>query len=150
MVVCSVLTVGLAAYQNDWGDSLYVMCNTRQGEALYRVQSVHSNSKGDHRWMWQCKRIVLGAMFKYRWSAWSEYGKQVDSDYQCKEAGVEGYKVLSGVRSVHSNQVEDRKWSFYCCTSTAAHLPLSVLKAWVGLGQPGSARATYYCYARRI
>ena len=27
---------------------------------------------------------------------------------------------------------------------------LSVLKAWVGLGQPGSARATYYCYARRI
>ena len=43
MVVCSVLTVGLAAYQNDWDDSLYVMCNTRQGEALYRVQSVHSN-----------------------------------------------------------------------------------------------------------
>ena len=27
---------------------------------------------------------------------------------------------------------------------------LSVLKAWVGLGQPGSARATYYCYTRRI
>ena len=29
-------------------------------------------------------------------------------------------------------------------------LMLSVLKAWVGLGQPGSARTTYYCYARRI
>ena len=27
---------------------------------------------------------------------------------------------------------------------------LSVLKAWVGLEQPGSARATYYCYVRRI
>ena len=24
---------------------------------------------------------------------------------------------------------------------------LSALKAWVGLGQPGSARATNYCYA---
>ena len=118
MVVCSVLTVGLAAYQHDWDDSFYVMCNTRQGETLYRVQSVHSNSKGDHRWMWQCKRIVSGAMFKCRWSAWSEYGKQVDSDSQCKDTGVVGYEVLSGMKSVHSNQVEDRKWSFYCCTST--------------------------------
>ena len=27
---------------------------------------------------------------------------------------------------------------------------LSVLKAWVGLGQPGSARATNYCYAHHI
>jgi len=29
-------------------------------------------------------------------------------------------------------------------------LVFSVLKAWVGLGQPGSACATYYCYARRV
>ena len=28
--------------------------------------------------------------------------------------------------------------------------PLSVLKAWIGLEQLGSARATYYCYACRI
>ena len=27
---------------------------------------------------------------------------------------------------------------------------LSVLKAWVGLDQAGSSRATYYCYARHI
>ena len=27
---------------------------------------------------------------------------------------------------------------------------LSVLMAWVGLGQPGSARTTYYCYTCRI
>ena len=62
--------------------------------------------------------LVSGAMFKCRWSAWSEYGKQVDSDSQCKDTGVVGYEVLSGMKSVHSNQVEDRKWSFYCCTST--------------------------------
>ena len=117
VVVCSVLRVGLAAYQNDWDGSFYVMCNTRQGEVLYRVQSVYSNSKGDRRWMWQCKQIVSGATLDCEWSAWSKYGKQVNSYSQCKDAGLEGYNVLSGVRSVHSNQ-KDRKWSFYCCKST--------------------------------
>ena len=114
VVVCSVLTVGLAAYQNDWDDSFYVMCNTRQGEALYRVQSVHSNSKGDRRWMWQCKRIVSGAMFSCYWSEpYTDYGQAFT--FQCNETR---YEVLSGVRSVHSNQKKDRKWSFYCCKST--------------------------------
>ena len=121
VVVCSVLTGGLAggpagglaAYQNDWGDSFYVICNKNQGEALYRVQSRHSNSKEDRRWKWQCKRVVPGAMSNCNWTDWSIYGQQFD--FQCND---EDYKVMSGVRSVHSNQKGGRKWSFYCCKST--------------------------------
>ena len=70
VVICSVLTGGLAAYQNDWDRVLNVMCNRYQGEALYSVQSRHSNRKEDRRWMWQCKRIVSGAMSSCYWTGY--------------------------------------------------------------------------------
>ena len=54
VVICSVLTGGLAAYQNDWDHVLNVMCNRYQGEALYSVQSRHSNRKEDRHCMHGC------------------------------------------------------------------------------------------------
>ena len=109
VVICSVLTGGLAAYQNDWDRLLNVMCNRYQGEALYSVQSRHSNSKEDRRWMWQCKRIVSGAMSSCYWT-----GYQTNYDEPFLFHCPANY-VLSGVNSVHSNKREDRKWNFYCC-----------------------------------
>ena len=70
VVFCSVLTGGLAAYQNDWDGPLHVMCNKYHGEALYKVQSTHSNRKEDRQWLWQCKRIVNGPMSKCYWTGY--------------------------------------------------------------------------------
>ena len=113
VVICSALTGGLAAYQNDWDGPLFVMCNKRQGEALYRVQSVHSNIKGDRRWMWQCKQIVSGVTLECE--SWTDYkyGYGIDFEFKCDD----NQAILSGVKSVHSNPAEDRRWKFYCCKS---------------------------------
>ena len=107
MIFCCVLTGGLAAYQNDWDGPLSVMCNTHQGEALYSVQSVYSKYKRDRRWMWQCKQIVPGGM---RCGKWTDYYDDKELNFQCKPNFV-----LTGVKSVHSNKKEDRKWKFRCC-----------------------------------
>ena len=112
VVICSVLTRGLAAYQNDWDHVLKVMCNRYQGEALYSVQSRHSNRKEDRRWMWQCKKIVSGAMSSCYWT-----GYQTNYDEPFLFHCPANY-VLSGVNSVHSNKREDRRWNFYCCIAS--------------------------------
>ena len=113
VVFFSVLTGGLAAYQNDWDCVLNVMCNRHHGEALYSVRSSrHSNSKEDRRWMWQCKRIVSGAMSSCYWT-----GYQTNYDEPFIFNCPANY-VLSGVNSVHSNKREDRRWNFYCCVAS--------------------------------
>ena len=111
MVFCCALTGGLAAYQNDWDDPLSVVCNTAQGEALYLVQSVYSKYKRDRRWMWQCKQIVPKPMSCCPWS------EEYENDYDDKELNFqcEPNCVLTGVKSVHSNKKEDRRWKFRCC-----------------------------------
>ena len=109
VVFCCALTGGLAAYQNDWDRLLHVTCNRYQGEALYSVQSTHSNRKEDRRWMWQCKQIVPRAMSSCYWT-----GYRTNYDQPFLFHCPTNY-VLSGVNSVHSNKKEDRRWNFYCC-----------------------------------
>ena len=72
----------------------------------------HSNSKEDRRWMWQCKRIVSGAMSSCYWT-----GYQTNYDEPFIFNCPANY-VLSGVNSVHSNKREDRRWNFYCCVAS--------------------------------
>ena len=69
VVICSVLTGRIAAYQNDWDGVLHVTCNRYQGE----VQSTHNNYMEDCRWMWRCKQIVQGAMSSCQWSGYINY-----------------------------------------------------------------------------
>ena len=111
VVFCSLVTGGLAAYQNDWDRLLNVKCNRHHGEALYSVQSKHSNRKEDRRWMWQCKRIVSGAMSSCYWTGYTNYDEPFLSHCRANY-------VLAGVNSVHSNKKEDRRWNFYCCRAS--------------------------------
>ena len=69
VVICSVLTGRIAAYQNDWDGVLHVTCNRYQGE----VQSTHNNYMEDCRWMWRCKQTVQGAMSSCQRSGYINY-----------------------------------------------------------------------------
>ena len=113
VVICCVVTGGLAATQSKWGRVvLRVRCNRHQGEALFSVQSRYSKSKEDRRWKWRCKRIVSGAMSTCYWTG---YQSNLNEPFlfHCP-----ANYVLSGVKSVHFKKRKDRRWNFYCCRGT--------------------------------
>ena len=106
MVLASVF-YAVAGWQNDWDGNLYVDCRERQ--ALYRVQSYHSNRKEDRRWQFLCKSTV-SRPFNHCYRTGYENFWHYPLMFQCRV----NY-VMTGVSSYHSNFLEDRRWRFKCC-----------------------------------
>ena len=94
---------------HNWDGELHLECPT--GQALYFVRSYHSNPHEDRCWDWSC-RIVADSFYS---SYWTGYQNNHDEPllFQCAADNV-----LCGVRSVHSDQTEDRRWEFKCCRAS--------------------------------
>ena len=79
---------------------------------MYAVRSVHDNQREDRRWTWQCRNLVSrNSQPRCYWTRdVNDYDEQIA--FLCRE----NY-YLAGVESYHHNYYEDRRWSFYCCSS---------------------------------
>ncbi|CAB4022418.1 Hypothetical predicted protein [Paramuricea clavata] len=79
------------------------------GQSIYHVSSVHSNPHEDRSWTFLCRpdsKITTTC----QWSGFvNSYDQKVV--YQCPNG------VITGVHSTHSNEAEDRRFSFRCCNT---------------------------------
>ena len=96
-------------YDNEYDQILRVTCE--EGEGFYAVQSTHDNAREDRRWNWECRTVHSSPQYCHWHQAVNEFdGPMI---FMCNEN-----EYLAGVESIHDNYHEDRRWSFYCCTSS--------------------------------
>ena len=93
---------------HNWDGELRVECPS--GKALYLVRSHHSDHYEDRCWHWSCRRVAVS----FQIGIWTGYANNHDGPllFQCAPN-----LVLCGVRSIHSDKTEDRRWQFKCCGS---------------------------------
>ncbi len=109
MLVSAFYTVAGIRWQNDWDRDLNVQCSNRQ--AIYGVQSYHSNHHEDRRWNFKCKNVVP----RYSHCYWTGYENNWDKPIHFRCAAN---SVMAGVSSYHHNHYEDRRWRFKCCSTS--------------------------------
>lgn len=93
---------------------VYRVCN--DGYGIYGVISERDEpSKLGRQWHWQCRKLTQVAQNSSQSCYWSRdvnhYNK--DISFTCCEN-----EYIGGVYSYHDNSHEDRRWSFYCCSSS--------------------------------
>jgi len=99
----------LNAYSNELDGLLHFVCP--RGQAINRLESVHSWWCADRRWGFGCHSIpTMGTC------SWTRILNTPDIDMGPQEC--QGNGVISGFISTHSNYYEDRTWKMKCCTST--------------------------------
>ena len=113
----SILCCIAGYWQNDLDSNLYVNCHNKQ--AIYGVQSYHTNHHEDRRWHFNCKDLAVSAITHYI-CHWTGYKNEFDEplSFRCPV----NY-VMTGVSSYHSNHHEDRRWRFKCCSAIVATKP---------------------------
>ncbi len=47
---------------------LSVQCNTKNGEALYKVRSIYIGWRRDRRWKWDCRKVADKPMTDCSWT----------------------------------------------------------------------------------
>ena len=100
----------VARYQNAFDGNLYVDCHNKQ--AIYAVQSYHSNHHEDRRWHFMCKKVAVSSFSHCYWTGYENKFDQPLS-FRCP-----ANYVMTGVSSYHSNRKEDRRWRFKCCSAS--------------------------------
>ncbi|RUS86139.1 hypothetical protein EGW08_006087 [Elysia chlorotica] len=114
VLLAALLAVGLSAvwgvdYVNNWDGPVDFECP--DAESIGYLYSIHSNTAEDRRWKIACRKPPSGAeVRKCEWTP--NYVNQNDRTllYMCP-----ANYVISGVKSVHSNRDEDRRYKFKCC-----------------------------------
>lgn len=101
VATASALTLQQTSYDAPW----HRECP--QGHSISRLESWHNNFYEDRIWTITC--LANGKIgTKERWSgSWTTYDHPFR--HQCG-----GSEVLAGMKSVHSNWYEDRRWQFMC------------------------------------
>lgn len=113
-----------AQWQNYWDRLLNVQCGNNQ--AFYRVKSCYSTQHRDRRWEWNCRNILQNTKFSgCQWTGWQNYYDE-PLLFQCPTN-----KVLTGVKSVHDNRREDRRWAFQCCGAKGYYTRNCYLTDWI-------------------
>ncbi|XP_033726357.1 dermatopontin-like [Pecten maximus] len=77
--------------------------------SLHQLASSHDNRAEDRKWSFGC----LPSRNEVMNCVWSGYVNDFDGPvlYECP-----GDDFINGIRSVHDNGKEDRRWSFQCCS----------------------------------
>ncbi|KAK3602961.1 hypothetical protein CHS0354_016768 [Potamilus streckersoni] len=81
---------------------------------LTYVRSDHSNYYEDRIWEFRCDDSSLSLATIPRTCFWSGYVNKYDAPVVFK---CSGNGFIQGIESVHDNYFEDRRWSYYCCSS---------------------------------
>ncbi|KAK7088510.1 dermatopontin-like [Littorina saxatilis] len=97
-----------ASWLNNYDKDVKFSCPS--GQVLSYVASTHHNSYEDRRFDLRCRSPPVSGTLKQCF--WTQYVNAFDEPvvYQCPHDGF-----LAGMRSYHSNDYEDRRYSFYCC-----------------------------------
>jgi len=96
-------------WQNDYDAEHTMYCPAQ--EAVVSILSHHSNGAEDRRWNVLCRPLKgTGASIgTCRDTGWTAY------DGAWNQGATDTLEVLTGVRSIHSNGAEDRKFTFRFC-----------------------------------
>ena len=97
-------------FQNEFDQPLDAQCSGAYG--MYKVLSVHSDTKEDRVWNWKCRQVVDHCHPKcYLTDTVNNFDQPMF--FMCAKN-----HYIGGVHSDHSNFHEDRKWKFSCCSAT--------------------------------
>ncbi|XP_060065774.1 hemagglutinin/amebocyte aggregation factor-like [Ylistrum balloti] len=107
IVGLSVTLAFLIETVNNYDDPMDFSC--QGNKTLRHLSSHHSNHHEDRVWSMGCYDAV--AMVHN--CQWTGYVNDFDQpfDFECPGEGF-----INGVRSIHDNGHEDRRWAFQCCT----------------------------------
>lgn len=112
MVILSAFyIVNVAAdWQNEWDKSLSVFCPI--GNAINGVKSTHSSYYEDRRFEFSCETVFNLKKRFYDECGWT--GDLNNYEEPFSFTCPPNY-VMTGVKSIHHDYYEDRKWDFTCC-----------------------------------
>nr|CAC38786.1 dermatopontin [Suberites domuncula] len=136
VLVLALHAVAAFQYQNDYDKPLHVECPDKQ--ALYYVQSIHSNRHEDRRFRFNCKHA---ANKKMSHCFWTGHLNNYDGvlNYQCPPNNL-----MTGVKSEHSNHHEDRRWSFKCCKANGYHTKSCLMTGYINSYDNPMHHAAHY------
>merc|ERR1712002_946153 len=82
-------------------------------QILTDIASTFESVYGDRRWNFGCSPLFRSTAVSVTDCKWSDLLNDYTDliEFQC-----EGEKVITGLSSVHLDQVEDREWKIKCCT----------------------------------
>ncbi|WAR08622.1 DERM-like protein, partial [Mya arenaria] len=88
-------------------------------QAIYAIYSEHNNKAEDRQFDFGCRDVVTNMDGLQTYCYWSGFINDYDKpvNYQCP-----GNRYVNGIDSYHNNLMEDRKWSFLCCSLSDVHM----------------------------
>ncbi|XP_064395410.1 hemagglutinin/amebocyte aggregation factor-like [Halichondria panicea] len=102
-------------FDNGYGKPMKVECNTKKGEAIYRVESEQNHGEYDRIWKWSCKRIVNTPLTSCKWTdKINDWNGPIS--FMCPMN-----QVITGLSSKHTKASEDRRWKVQCCSVRGYH-----------------------------
>ena len=102
-------------YQNGYDKPLTFQCSS--SHAIKRVKSKYSKTHGDRKFLFSCASYGSSSVC----SDCKTTPQFVNKKKEAISFNCPSNQVLSGVKSTHSNEGEDRRWKFRC----AKHLSMS-------------------------
>ncbi|XP_071121722.1 dermatopontin-like [Mytilus edulis] len=106
-IVNCIVQYGLC-WKNGYDLPLNFVCPANK--MISYIRSVHNNVAEDRVWDFRCRRNPYGSN-GCSWSGWVNSWDETFA-FICPDN-----RYISGIRSYHNNQAEDRRHNFYCCKS---------------------------------
>ncbi|XP_052073975.1 millepora cytotoxin-1-like [Mytilus californianus] len=110
-IICLICTLNLVVgwrWVNKYDGPVDFSCP--HGQAISFIYSVHHNHYEDRRWAFECR----GTGGQYRNCYWTpHYVNDWDDffNFECHN-----YGFITGMKSIHHNHYEDRRFRFKCCS----------------------------------
>ncbi|VDI31802.1 Hypothetical predicted protein [Mytilus galloprovincialis] len=109
-IICLICTLNCVVgwdYVNKFDERIDFSCPS--GQAISFIHSVHHDYYEDRKWSLGCRSLV-GKYVDCYWTPsfvndWDEY-----FNFECSHNGF-----ITGIRSIHDNRKEDRRFMFKCC-----------------------------------
>jgi len=110
---------GYSCETNEYDKKQWCLC--KPGEKVYKISSVHSNSKEDRKWTLECRQIqpqfiVPNVNPWYQTSEENWWDGDIDWNGlvpKSKNSKIYNHGFLVGMTSRHWNKKEDRKYRFF-------------------------------------
>jgi len=106
-----------SGYVNDWDGKFTFQCP--EGQYIAGVASKHANHSEDRKFNFYCSDHLPTSVNKNKFTG---YANDWDEEFrfQCPEG-----QYIAGVKSIHANHSEDRRFDFYCASYRPSPTPES-------------------------